>query len=219
MKSAEGSTDVLLGIAGLASVALATNIIANLVTGTEYKVFPYYKFVDLESSKEIAQVMSGYSDDEFIYKAWLLVSEGVQYVPVASDIVFTNGSVRCKSCLMPHQILAQENPKGNCVAKSALLLSLLRHRFPPESVYLVMGQLNVNGAGGHAWVELQRNNQWYVLESTISPRKTTARPAESLALVYVPEVFVNDLYRHCLSGKVCIGVDKKGCPCYFENGV
>lgn len=54
----------------------------------------------------------------------------------------------------------------NCANKSFLLTSLLRNFLPPEEVFCVLGNLYNGKPGGHAWVEVRKNGQDYVLEST-----------------------------------------------------
>jgi len=53
----------------------------------------------------------------------------------------------------------------NCANRSFLLASLLRQEYPPDRVWVVLGNLNMDGLGGHAWVVL-RNSQDYILETT-----------------------------------------------------
>jgi len=55
--------------------------------------------------------------------------------------------------------------KLNCANRSFLLASLLRQEYPPDKVWVVLGNLNMDGLGGHAWVML-RSDQDYILETT-----------------------------------------------------
>jgi len=60
----------------------------------------------------------------------------------------------------------KERPiKLNCANRSFLLASLLRQEYPPDRVWVVLGNLRMDGLGGHAWVML-RNGQDYILETT-----------------------------------------------------
>jgi hypothetical protein len=56
-------------------------------------------------------------------------------------------------------------PSLNCANRAFLLASLLRQEFPPDKVWVVLGNLNVDGQGGHAWC-LLRNSEDYILETT-----------------------------------------------------
>jgi len=58
--------------------------------------------------------------------------------------------------------------KLNCANRSFLLASLLRQEFPPDKVWVVLGNLRLDGLGGHAWVVF-RGDRDYILETT-SPR-------------------------------------------------
>ena len=202
---------VLLGIAAVAGAAI---VLPMLFSKSSYAMFKFSEFVDLEATQGIANRLSGLDEDNYVAQAWSIVADGIQYEPVASDIVFLDGTVKCRSCLMPNQVLAQKHPVGNFVAKSALLLSILRHKIPASRVYMVMGELRLNGVGGHAWVELEKSGSWYIIESTVSPSRTPLLSAESQQATYIPQVIVNDIDHRCLSGAICVSVDKSRiCPC------
>ena len=60
---------------------------------------------------------------------------------------------------------ALKAPALNCANRAFLLASLLRQQYPPDRVWVVLGNLKIDGLGGHAWVFL-RNGQDYLLETT-----------------------------------------------------
>lgn len=62
-------------------------------------------------------------------------------------------------------------PKLNCANRSFLLASLLRQELSADKVWVVLGNLAIDGQGGHAWV-MYRNGKDYILETT-SPRIRT----------------------------------------------
>lgn len=146
-------------------------------------------------------------EDAFIMAAWQLVGKGVEYQPYGSEMLFTDSQVLCDPCLLPQEVL--KKGAANCVGQSALLASLLRNRLPPERVYMVVGQLANDGVGGHAWVEVARNGDWYLLESTLPPKGW--KPA-SAAWQYLPQVMFNDLgTAQCAEEKLCVNV--ASCDC------
>lgn len=59
-------------------------------------------------------------------------------------------------------------PKLNCANRSFLLASLLRQEHNAGQVWVTLGNLKLDGLGGHAWVFF-RGNQDYIMETT-SPR-------------------------------------------------
>lgn len=195
-----------LGIAGF----IATGLII-LRRESSLNIFPTSAFVDLEATQEISEALSGLSEEDYVYSAWSFVARQIKYEPVASDIVFLDGTVQCRDCFMPKSVLTSH--KGNCVAKSSLLLSILRHRIPASRVNMVMGELRHNGIGGHAWIELEQEGLWYVLESTISPDVQPALEVSQVRGKYIPEVTVNDVEHTCLTDSLCISMDKRRCPC------
>ena len=78
-------------------------------------------------------------------------------------------------------------PKLNCSNRSFVLASLLRQEHTPEQVWVTLGNLKLDGLGGHAWV-LLRGNQDYIMETT-SPRiRTPITHSEAHEAV----VFFND---------------------------
>jgi hypothetical protein len=114
--------------------------------------------------KDIADQLPTDNEDDFIYSAWKMVGD-TPYEAIGSAMDFVKGEVYCADCYFPAETL--ERNEGNCVAKSSLLASILANRISSKRIQIVVGKYV--GEGGHAWVELWRDNAWYLLESTKSP--------------------------------------------------
>jgi len=105
-------------------------------------------------------------DDELIEACRRWVAEQVKYVRFVKGKLFINGKVSIQDDLWNMPSLTAKVKIGNCCNKSFLLTSLLRNFLPPEEVFCVLGNLYNGKPGGHAWVEVRKNGQDYVLEST-----------------------------------------------------
>lgn len=105
-------------------------------------------------------------DDELIESCRLWVAEQIKYVRFVKGKLFINGKVSIQDDLWNMPSLTAKVKIGNCANKAFLLTSLLRNFLPPEEVYCVLGNLYNGKPGGHAWVEVKKNGQFYVLEST-----------------------------------------------------
>ena len=162
-------------------------------------------FVDLETTAPIAASLPA-DEASFVYSALDFVGKDIAYEPVGSDIKVLGNIVSCRKCLLPATTLSRR--QGNCVAKSALLLSILRHRIPASDVYMAIGTLS--DVGGHAWVTLRQNGGWQILEST---KAAIYSQSEGIASMYAPEMFLNDQGVSCYSDKVCVSVKSRSCPC------
>ena len=81
-------------------------------------------------------------------------------------------------------------PALNCANRSFALTSLLRCELSSEEVFCVLGNLHMEGQGGHAWV-MVRNGHDYILEST-SPRVRSRPIRIEDAEPYEAVVFFND---------------------------
>jgi len=92
----------------------------------------------------------------------------IPYTEAVKVKIYVDGRtfVQKDAWLDPGQALRA--PKLNCANRSFLLASLLRQQYLPDKVWVVLGNLNLDGLGGHAWV-LLRANQDYILETT-SPK-------------------------------------------------
>jgi len=87
---------------------------------------------------------------------------------------------------------AMQTPKINCANRTFLLASLLRQEMPPEDVWVVMGNLNVDGQDGHAWPMAKLYGQQYMLEPTNARVKARLIPID-LASMYEDVLYFNDL--------------------------
>lgn len=179
-----------------------------------FKSFPIDSLVDPEIVSDLAQRMDAAGPDEFLMEAWDYVGRTLPYEPVSSQLTFVNGSiVECESCYLPSETLVRG--KGNCVAKSALLASLLRNRFPPEDVVIGVGDLILDDVGGHAWVELWRNGEWNIIESTKPAGNMVS--ADGQRGIYVPYAFINDRTINCMDGRMCLSIPAHHASCFCEN--
>lgn len=168
------------------------------------KTWALEDFVDPDAFADIAAQLPQ-DRGEFALAAWELVGAEIPYARYGSILHFGDDYVRAKRCHLPTQIA--QRGKGNCVAKSQVLLSILRNRFSPSEAYMAIGQLAINGTGGHAWVTLN-NGGWYVLESTMPPPEQPWISAGSVSQVYIPEAQVNDRGLVCLDEEICRLVHK-----------
>ena len=179
----------------------------------EYSLYSFGDFIDLKSTAAIADSLPQ-DEDEFILSAWRFAAEEIDYEALGTEMVFYSSLLKCRRCLMPS--LTLRRGQGNCVSKSALLVSLLRHRLPADRVYMAIGIMNTNGQGGHAWVELQgRDGRWYILEATTSVTRPMLPVNSNL---YIKEVLVNDQRLICYSQDVCqiplqVAIENKSCSC------
>ena len=193
-------TQVLAALAAMGEAVVVGRVVANL----GYRIFPTSELVCPGCAAGVAASLPGADDDTFIYSAWSFVGYTIQYDLYASDITFLDSSVKCRDCEFPATTL--ETGNSNCVGSSALLASILRNRLPPERVMMVVGNYTRNGVGGHAWVEVLRDD-WYILEATASPqgwRLASASPE------YVPLIFFNDVGRTSIRSAVKLGIGRCG---------
>lgn len=73
---------------------------------------------------------------------------------------------------------------SNCANRSFLLTSLLKNELPVDSnIYCMLGHLNIDGIGAHAWSMLNISGIDYILETT-QPRLERAFIPVSLAGAY-----------------------------------
>jgi len=100
---------------------------------------------------------------------------------------------------------ALKAPKLNCANRAFLLATLLRQEFPPDKVWVVLGNLNVDGQGGHAWV-LLHNSEDYILETTSPNISKPIRHSEAHeGIVYfndqqvrmVPDLKIREPFTKC----------------------
>ena len=178
------------------------------------QTFPLSALIDTGAVSALAQNLPQ-EKNEFAWAAWNMVGSQVAYSYYGSILQMVDHSVNCERCLLPRELLAMDNPKANCVGKAALLVSLLRNRFPPGEVYMVVGRYAKDGRyPGHAWAELFKDGQWYIIEATVPP--TRWMPVSEVEDTYLPEAFINDVGSRCATEK-CLMVDPAACPCLFDH--
>jgi len=85
----------------------------------------------------------------------------------------------------------------NCFNKSILLASLLRQEFPPEDIYVCLGNVQSDGIGGHAFLYLATGD--YIMECTDPHLRLPFIRAEE-ADIYESVIFFNDEYTFCIPG-------------------
>jgi cell division protein FtsB len=106
-------------------------------------------------------------ENEDIVKLASAMTEEELYSFVKHDIGYNR---KTESDLAASDIL--QSGEGNCVEKAVLLASLLRAKgYSPDSVHVVLGTINFKGLPGeppenHAWVELEKDGVWRVLDTT-----------------------------------------------------
>ena len=170
-----------------------------------YRTFPTSSLVCPSCVEGLVAQFPNTDEDTFISSAWAFVGNNIHYSLFSSDITFVNSSIRCRDCELPSSTLSSGS--SNCVGSSALLASILRNRLPPERVKMAVGNLYRNGVGGHAWCEVFRAGDWYILEATAPPQ---GWKLASFAPEYEPFVFFNDVERTCLTGALCVSIQRCG---------
>jgi len=90
---------------------------------------------------------------------------------------------------------------GNCANKSFLLASLLRNQLPPDQIYCVLGNLHNGKTGGHAWVQVNLDQE-YIVESTRAdiPPMVLAESTPRYEAVH----FFNDKETYAIGGRTVL---------------
>ena len=83
-------------------------------------------------------------------------------------------------------------PRLNCSNRAFLLTSLLRQELPQGAVWACLGNVNLHGIDGHAWVVGRIDGSEYVLETTNPKLRRTLIPLTN-ADVYDDVVYVDDV--------------------------
>lgn len=189
-------------------VALGSIFLIGAQANVVRKSYAYTAFIDPTAVAYIADSMP---DDEgdFIIGSWDWVARNITYDNFGTIMYFSGDGIDCDTCLLPHAVIAAGG--SNCVGKAALLTSILRNRLPPDSVYMVVGRLKLNGTGGHAWVRAQHNGVWYTLESTIMPPAQPWVPEDSMSWKYSPDGYVNDVTFSCFEPGLCVAIEATSC--------
>ena len=157
------------------------------------------------------------SESDYALACWDWIARNISYSDKTTDVEITDGALLCdSSCYTPASVLSAG--KANCYGASALLVSLLRNRFPPDRVSLVLGSMAVNGRGGHSWVEVSIGGVWYLMEATTRQLPVNPWiPAEAMSAVYIADAYISDAGISCRPGaKLCISITP--ClPCILEK--
>ena len=193
----------------IAAIALLAKALSAV---TSSFVIPISKLIDPEATKIIADDISQYEGD-FALNAWKYVGGGIGYSYYGSHLHFFDSSVNCVKCVLPMNVAAKGS--SNCVGKAALLTSILRDKYGPNDVYMVVGEyMSGKSDDGHAWVNLRRDGTWYVIESTAPPPANPWHTAYDLSDLYVPDAWVNDDGLICYDPDVCsLDFAVSECPC------
>jgi hypothetical protein len=175
-------------------VCLATGLLA-WGLGRANRVYGIYspsEFFQPHAVASIAKQFPYTSEDEFTLAAWDYVGRQIPYEPLGSDMEFGDLAIECEDCYFPMQVIARN--KGNCVAKSSLLASILTNRIANDRVSIMVGDL-YSARNSHAWVSMERGGSWYILESTAPPDKRNPwLPEEQAYAMYNPHVEINTDY-------------------------
>ena len=198
-------------IGTVGALALAVARIAPLLVVADYVTFPAASFFQPVKVKDIADDLRSISEteDEFILNSWDWVGRSIAYEPIGSDIDFNGQMVSCQYCYTVDQTLRRG--QGNCVAKSALLGSILLNYLDPRRVSMAIGVYSDGREqGGHAWLEVSRNGAFYIVEATAPPYSQPWRTAASLSRTYIPYTLFSEEAFQCLDDRICL---QAGCNC------
>jgi len=187
----------LITAAGLTSGVVLNYLQNRSIMG----VYSLSDFVDPEGVADIASDMPS-DEGEFTLEAWDYVGGDIDYSGYGSIITFYDSTINCQRCLLPERVIS--TGVANCVGKSALLTSILRNRYSPERVYMVIGEYMRDGEKhGHAWVEVNRGGTWYVIEATLPPPVSPWAPVSGQSSVYSADIFFNDFGVLCYDEEMC----------------
>lgn len=101
-----------------------------------------------------------------IVALWRWVAHEVKYKPFITGKVNIEGRQSVKDDIWNEPGLTARVRVGNCSNKAFLLTSLLRNEMSDTQVYCVLGNLNGDSPGGHAWVQVTMPDGEYIMEST-----------------------------------------------------
>jgi hypothetical protein len=89
----------------------------------------------------------------------------IPYIPTVKTRLSIDGKtfVQEDAWLDPGQTI--QAPALNCANRAFLLASLLRRQHSPNQVWVALGNLNIDGIGGHAWC-IYRGSEDYIFETT-----------------------------------------------------
>jgi len=125
-----------------------------------------------------------------VLACWRWVTGEVRYVKFVRGKMWIGGKSSVQKDLWQEPSIIVRTRVGNCANKSFLLASLLRNELPEGEVFCALGNLYNGTPGGHAWVQLNIDDEWYTMESTMP----TAPPLIPIAQTKRYEVvhFFND---------------------------
>jgi hypothetical protein len=197
----------LAGLGAITALALALARVAPLLVAARVK-FPVQGFFEPAKVAWVADQLPQDNEDEFILAAWDFAAD-IPYEPVGTDLDFVEGEVVCDGCYSVVQTLNRE--LGNCVGKSALLASILLNRIEQSRVFMAVGHyLDRGRSSGHAWVELERDGDLYLLESTQPPSSNPWRLA-TRSSAYTPYATFSQERFDCLNHSFCIQAGRCNC--------
>ena len=188
--------------------ALVLGVVASLLAVLTIRAFSRKTYSPSQLVRpEVAASLAAslpYGEDDFILSALEWVNRNIEYRPISTDIVFQDGKVACRDCLLPTDTLRTR--RANCVGSSLLLTSILRNRLPPDRVYSAFGEVNTDSVGGHAWNLVLRTGDWYLLDPT--NRAMLGKWIKADHPIYTGEVYLNDKGFYCEPGtsvRICAG--------------
>lgn len=102
-----------------------------------------------------------------ILACWRWVANEIKYVKFVRGKIWIGGksSVQKDLWLMPSMVIMTRI--GNCANKSFLLTSLLRNELPAGKVFCALGNLYNGTPGGHAWIQINMDDEWFTMETTM----------------------------------------------------
>jgi len=130
---------------------------------------------------------------------WCWVADKVRYKRFIKGTIWIEGKKSTQNDLWNDPSTTIRVKVGNCANKAFLLCSLIRNILPADKVHTVLGNINSDGIGGHAWCTINSNGSEYILEST---RSDVTPVLASRAEIYEPVVVFNDHEVSLIEGKV-----------------
>jgi hypothetical protein len=80
----------------------------------------------------------------------------------------------------------------------------------------MIGTYTQGRVGGHAWVELERHGEWYLIEATRSPSLDNPwKLAEALYPTYTPQVVITENSIECATEGNCAAL--AACNCNVDK--
>lgn len=138
-------------------------------------------------------------------RAW--VTDKVEYKPFISGTLRIENHTQTNRDVWMSPAMVIRTRVGNCANKAFLLTSLLRQEFPDSEVFCVFGNLHNNynpnsPAGGHAWVQVLYEDEYYILETTTKkvPPMVLAETAKRYEAVHL----FNDNKTYVIPGRTAL---------------